>query len=173
MQYIPNSLSSRLGIFQSTRLGAKHLNRDFTPQILFEEEFCFLFRHIGASVIRQVKSGDIISYTSGEFYLVHAAAANELVAHVVRRTKLHQQITFQSVPNQCLQVITLSCKPHASLVSEQCFCISSLLIATPQVHQIVVVIQCIYKVLHTVPISLAYKGLWWLYFYTFRQVFCN
>ena len=93
--------------------------------------------------------------------------------HVVCRTKLHQQITFQSVPNQRLQVITLSCKPRASLVSEQCFCISSLLIATPQVHQIVVVIQCIYKVLHTVPISLAYKGLWWLYFYTFWQVCCN
>ena len=62
VQYIPNSLSSRLGIFQSTRLGAKHLNRDFTPQILFKEEFCFLFRYIGASVICQVKSGDVISY---------------------------------------------------------------------------------------------------------------
>ena len=93
--------------------------------------------------------------------------------HIVCRTKLHQQITFQSVPNQRLQVITLSCKPCVSLVGEQCFCISSLLIATPQVHQIVVVIQCIYKVLHTVPISLAYKGLWWLYFYTFWQVCCN
>ena len=62
VQYIPNLLSSQLGIFQSTRLGAKHLNRDFTPQILFEEEFCFLFRYIGASVICQVKSGDIISH---------------------------------------------------------------------------------------------------------------
>ena len=93
--------------------------------------------------------------------------------HVVRRTKLHQKITFQSVPNQHLQAITLSYKPRASLVSEQCFCISSLLIATPQVHQIIVVIQCIYKALHTFPISLAYKGLQWLYFYTFRQVCCK
>ena len=50
--YIPNSLSSRLGIFQSAQLGTKHLNRDFTPQILFEEEFCFLFRNIRTSVIR-------------------------------------------------------------------------------------------------------------------------
>ena len=62
VQYIPNLLSSRLGIFYSTRLGAKHLNRDFIQQILFEEEFCFLFRYIGASIIRQVKSGDIISH---------------------------------------------------------------------------------------------------------------
>ena len=45
-QYIPNSLSSQLGIFQSTRLGTKHLNQDFAPQILFKEELCSLFRHI-------------------------------------------------------------------------------------------------------------------------------
>ena len=56
VQYILNSLSSWLGIFQSTRLGAKHLNRDFTSPILLKEELFFLFRHIGASVIRQVKS---------------------------------------------------------------------------------------------------------------------
>ena len=149
MQYIPNSLSSRLGIFQSTRLGAKHLNRDFTPQILFEEVFCFLFRHIRTSVICQVKSGDVLSHI--RWVLPGMQQLLTSLLHVVRRTKLHQQITFQSVPNQHLQVITLSCKPRVSLVSEQCFCISSLLIAAPQAHQIVVVIQCIYKVLHTVP----------------------
>ena len=171
MQYIPNSVSSQLGIFQSTWLGAKHLNQDFTPQILFEEECCFLFRHIGASVIRQVKSGDIISHIRWVIPGIQQLLTSLL--HVVRKMKLHQQITFQSFPNQCLQVITLSCKPRVSIVGEQCFCISSLLISAPQVHQIVVVIQCIYKVLHTVPISLAYKGLRWLYFYTFWQVCCN
>ena len=165
VQYIPNSLSSQLGIFESTWLGAKHLNWDFTPQILFKEEFCFLFKYIGASVIRQVKSSDVISHI--RWVLPDMQQLLTSLLHVVCTTKLHQQITFQSVPNQCLQVTTLSSKPYASLVSKQCFCISSLLIATPQVHQIVVVIQCIYKVLHTVPISLAYKGLWWLYFYTF------
>ena len=93
--------------------------------------------------------------------------------HIVCRTKLHQQIVFQSVANQRLQVITLSCKPCASLVNEKCFCISCLLIAAPQFHQIVLIIQCIYKVLNTVPVSFAYKGLQWLYFYTFSQVCCN
>ena len=93
------------------------------------------------------------------------------LSHVVCRMKLHQQITFQSIPNQHLQFITLSCKLSASLVSEQCFCISSLLIAASKVYQIVVVVQCIYKVIHTVPISLAYKKLQWLYFYTFLAGF--
>ena len=171
VQYIPNSLSSWLGIFQSTRLDAKHLNQDFTPLILFEEEFCFLFRYIGASVIRQVKSGDIINHI--RWVLLGMQQLLMSLSVIVRRTKLHQQITFQSVPDQRLQVITLSWKPCVSLVSEKCFYISNLLIAAPQVHQIVVVIQCIYKVLHTVPISLAYNGLQWLYFYTFWQVCWN
>ena len=155
----------------SKYLGAKHLNQNSTPQILFKEEFCFLFRHIGASIIRQVKSGDVISHI--RWVLPGTQQLITSLLHIVRRIKLQQQITFQSIPNQHMQVINLSCKPCASLVCEQCFCISSLLIATPQVHQILVVIQCIYKVLHTVPICLAYKGLWWLYFYTFRQVCCN
>ena len=128
-QYIPNSLSSQLGISQSTRLDAKHLNRNFTPQILFEEEFCFLFRHIGASFIHQVKSGDVISHIRRVLPGTQKLLTSLL--HIVRRTKLHQQITFQSIPNQHLQVITLSCQPCVSLVGEQCLCISSLLIATP------------------------------------------
>ena len=116
---IPNFLSSWLGIFQSTRLGAKHPYQDFTPQILFEEELCFLFRNIGATVIRQVKSGNIISHI--RWVLPGMQQLLACLLHAVCRMKLHQQIAFQSVPNQYLQVITLSCKPHASLISEKLF----------------------------------------------------
>ena len=87
VQYIPNFLSSQLGIFQSAWLGANHLNQDFTPQILFEEEFCFLFRNIRTSVIRQVKSGDVISHIRR--VLPGTKQLLTSLSHVIRRTKLH------------------------------------------------------------------------------------